>query len=235
MFNIKIADTVISIDNKYSYIKEMCRDYITDEEPAFSVFATDDEIMAEGTGEFPPQYLETLAVYRKIADKMPEYGGFLVHGVLMDVGGEGVLLTAESGTGKSTHAGLWMKYLGRDCEIINGDKPLVRVIDGVPYGYGTPWCGKEEINKNARVKLSCIAFVNRAAENRVEAVEKGDIIENLLPSVHIPSGNGVINTLDALDATARYASFYKIFCNMDISAAEVAYNAIIRNEKKHEK
>ncbi len=231
MFNIKIADTTISIDNKYDYIEKMCRDYITDEDAMFSVSVTDDEIMAEGADGFPPEYLETLAVYRKIADKMPEYGGFLVHGVLMDVDGEGILLTAESGTGKSTHAGLWIKYLGKGCEIINGDKPIIRVFDGVPYGYGTPWCGKEEINKNARVRLAAIAFVNRAEENRVEVLGKGEIIENLLPSVHIPDGNGVINTLDALDATARYASFYKIFCNMDISAAEVAYNAIIKNGK----
>ena len=231
MFDIKLADVSIRVDNKYEYICEMCRDYITDEAPEFTVSATDEEIMRENDSyesSYPPYYLETLAIYRKIAEKLAEYNVFLIHGVLMSCEKRGILLCAESGTGKSTHAALWLKLLEGKCEIINGDKPLVRIIDGVAYAYGTPWCGKEEINKNARVTLDNICFVERAPENSVIRVEKRDVLARLLPCVHMPEGGGIINVLDSIDTAARGASFYRILCNMDISAAETAYNAIIK-------
>ncbi len=234
MFNIKIADIAIGIENKYEYIREMCRDYITEEEAEFCVSVTDEEIMCEDEADktgFPPFYLETLAVYRKIADKMPEYNGFLMHGVLMSAEGYGILLTAESGTGKSTHASLWMRLLGEKCEIINGDKPLIRIIDGCVYAYGTPWCGKEGIHKNARVILTDICFLERGKENSVFSVEKGEIMQNLLPAIHIPQGDGVIAVFDAIDAMARFVDFRRIQCNMDISAAETAYNEIMKGKK----
>lgn len=234
MFNIKIADISICIENKYGYIKHMCRDYITDEAARFSVSATDEEIMREeeneGQENFPPDYLETLAIYRKIAEKLSEFYGFLMHGVLMSAEGHGILLCAESGTGKTTHAALWMKLLGDRCEIINGDKPLIRILDGVAYAYGTPWCGKEEINKNARVRLTDICFLERAKENSVCEVRKSEVVQNLLPSLHLPQGDGVVNVLDALDVTARNAKFWRIACNMDISAAETSYNRIVKGE-----
>ena len=230
MFNIKIADISVCIDNKYEYIREMCRDYITDEPAEFSVSVTDDEIKRENdTNEgFPDFYLETLAIYRKIANKLSEYNGFLMHGVLMETENHGVLLCAESGTGKSTHAALWLELLGQRCEIINGDKPLVRVIDGVPFAYGTPWCGKEEINKNARVRLSDVCFIRRAKENITIPVEKGEIVQNFIQSIHIPDGAEAIFVLDSVDAVARNVRFWNVFCNMDITAAKTAYDTIMK-------
>jgi len=231
MFNIKIADIAIGIDNKYEYIEKMCRDYITDETPEFTVSATDEEIMREDDGqpgEFPTFYLETLAIYRKIANKLADFDGFLMHGVLMDCEGKGILLCAESGTGKSTHAALWLRLLGDKCEIINGDKPLIRIQDGKAYAYGTPWCGKEEINKNARVTLDHICFIERAKDNSVIGVKKGEIVQRMLPSVHIPSGAGAYSVLGSIDVAARGAKFYRILCNMDISAAETAYSEIMK-------
>ena len=231
MFDIKIADVSIRIDNKYEYIREMCRDYLTEETPEFEVSATDEEIMRENDGyegDFPPFYLETLAIYRKIAEKLSEYNAFLIHGVLMSCEGRGILLCAESGTGKSTHASLWLRLCGDKCEIINGDKPLVRIMDGTAYAYGTPWCGKEEINKNARVALDNVCFIERSAENSVIAMEKREVLTRLLPCIHMPGGGGIINVLDAVDTAARKSSFWRILCNMDISAAETAYSAIMK-------
>ena len=230
MFNIKIADVSVCIDNKYEYIREMCRDYITDEPAEFSVSVTDDEIKRENdTNEgFPDYYLETLAVYRKIAKELSACNVFLMHGVLMDAENRGILLCAESGTGKSTHAALWLELLGQRCEIINGDKPLVRVIDGVPYAYGTPWCGKEEINKNARVRLSDICFIRRAEENKAGKVDKAEIVQNFIQSIHIPDGAEAISVLDSVDAVARNVKFWNVFCNMDITAAKTAYDAIVK-------
>lgn len=227
MFNIKIADISVGIDNKYKFIKNMCHDYITLDKAKFTVSVTDEEIAREQTGEaeFPPDYLEALAVYRKIAEKLSEYEGFLMHGVLISVEDRGVLFCAASGTGKTTHALLWKELLGDKCDIINGDKPIVRIREGVPYAYGTPWCGKENIHKNTSVRITDIYFVHRAEENSVEDMMRREILPSLLPSIHIPE-NGVGKVLEAIDAFARSVSFKRLYCNRDIAAAKVAYNAI---------
>ena len=123
MFNICLADVVVGIDNKYEYIRDMCRDYISSAPSIFTVSATDVEIERENPDGFPypSEYLETLAIYRKISEKLADFDAFLMHGVLMDVEGHGILLCAESGTGKSTHAALWQRLLGERLRIINGD------------------------------------------------------------------------------------------------------------------
>lgn len=229
MFNICIADVVIGIDNKYDYIRDMCRDYISSAPSVFTVSATDEEIRRENTDGFPypSEYLETLAIYRKISENLADFDAFLMHGVLMDVEGKGILLCAESGTGKSTHASLWIKLLGEKCRIINGDKPLIRIKGGLPYGYGTPWCGKEEINENAKVRLCDICFIKRAEENSVREMKKAEVLTRLIPAVHIPGNGNAAKMLETLDAVARGVRFFEISCNMDISAAETAYNKIM--------
>lgn len=68
---------------------------------------------------------------------LPAYDCFLMHGAVTAVNGAGYMFfTATSGTGKSTHVGLWKKYFD-DVEIINGDKPFIRVTGNEVRVYGT--------------------------------------------------------------------------------------------------
>lgn len=230
MFNIKIADTVICIKNKYQYIRYMCRDYITKEPAKFLVSVSTADMDAEITDgeDVPYEYLETLAVYRKIAERVAKDNTFLVHGVLLSVDGRGVLICAASGTGKTTHANLWKERFGESVRIINGDKPLLRVENGTVLGYGTPWCGKEEINENKKVEVSDVCFLERGEENSAEPLSKAEILEKLLPSVHIPEGEGALLVLDLIDAAARKLKFWEITCNMEVSAAETVYNKLFK-------
>ena len=41
MINVKLAGLSIAIDNRYDYIERMAKDYLTDEEPLFTVSVTD--------------------------------------------------------------------------------------------------------------------------------------------------------------------------------------------------
>ena len=67
MFKIKIADLVIEIDNRYDFVKRMCRDYIEEEEPAtFSVCVTDadlEEERAASEEKFSDGYIDSVCVY----------------------------------------------------------------------------------------------------------------------------------------------------------------------------
>ena len=230
MFIIKIADLNIKINNKYKFIEDMCKDYIVDSENYdFEISVTDEEIKAEDVeGIYPPEYLESLAVYRKIAQNTVKYNVFLLHGVIMDVEGEGVAFLAKSGTGKSTHAMLWKRLLGDKCRIINGDKPLIRIDENGIYAYGTPWCGKEGIQINDKVELKNVCFIERSENNYVEPCD--DVLKKLMTQFHVPKG-GYMAILDFLDTFIKNVNFYTIKCNMDISAAEIAYKGVFNIAK----
>ena len=232
MFYIKIADMIVGIENKYDFIKNMCKDYICSEQTADMIISvTDADIAAETTDDsYPPAYLETLAVYRKISDKLTAGDGLLMHGVILETDGKGVAFLADSGTGKSTHMFLWKKLLKDKCTVVNGDKPLIRFKDGVPYAYGTPWAGKERIQTNTKVPLNKICFLERAKENSTISLEKKDVLARLYSHIYLPKGGlSRLEIFDKLDKLINFADFYTIRCNMEPEAAEISYNTIIKD------
>ena len=230
MFTVKLADLAVRIENKYPYVENMCRDYlISGDRVDFAVCPSNAEIEAEGNG-FDKGYLESLAVYRRIAEKILEYDGFLMHGAVIEAEGRGIAFLARSGVGKSTHINLWKQLLGDKCEIINGDKPLIRYKDGRMIAYGTPWGGKEGWNINKNVVLTDLCFLERSEKNGVEKPLDAEIPVRLMQQIYIPSEKGekFIKTLELADKLIGCTEQYKILCNKDISAAETVYKKIMR-------
>lgn len=231
MITVSIADLTIKIENKYKYIEKQAEDYIVpDATPDFSVSVTDEEILAEGdAGNFPVGYLEYLAIYRKIAEEILNYDGLLLHGVLLECENKGVLFGAKSGVGKSTHAALWKKLLGDKCTIVNGDKPLIRIIDGRVFAYGTPWNGKEGLHENKKCELFSLCFIERGEENKIWQIGN-EALRLILTQTYMPKNDSakMVMTLDLLDKILKKVKCYRLACNMDISAARVAYEELIK-------
>lgn len=130
----KIADKVVEVTSIYDDVHKYCADYQTDEPADYSVITTqadidfereksarEDEVEGIPVRHFSDSYLEELAVYRKIAEKMLEYDTVLFHGSVVAVDNVGYLFTAKSGTGKSTHTRLWREYFGDRAVMVNDD------------------------------------------------------------------------------------------------------------------
>ena len=110
MFRIKLAGIPIGIYNRYAYVRRLCSGYETAETPAFTVRATNAEILAEQDGgPFAPGYCEGLCLYRKICHQLSRYDAFLMHASAVAVDGEAYVFAAPSGTGKTTHTRLWLE------------------------------------------------------------------------------------------------------------------------------
>lgn len=230
MFVVRLAELNIGIANQYHYIKTMCRDYLTENEPDFYVSVTDGEIQAEDSGEgFDKGYLESLAIYRKIAQQIITYGGFLLHGVVMEVNNCGVAFLAKSGVGKSTHAKLWQALLNGKLTIVNGDKPLVRIIDRKIFAYGTPWAGKESLQTNTKTELKKICFIERSENNTCTKLYNHDVLERLMAQIYKPKGKDLfLKLLAHVETLILHTEFYSIQCNTDISAAKIAYEKVMQ-------
>lgn len=230
---IKLADLVIEVKNKYEHVAELCKNYLTDDERVdFTVECTDEEIEAEKyseVGEFPSPYLESLAIYRKICQNALDYDAFLVHSAVIEVDGNAYAFLAKSGTGKTTHISLWRKAIGESVKIINGDKPLYRYVDGDLYAYGTPWCGKEGWNRNARAKLKALCYIERAEQNSIEKITPRESVMRALKQVYIPNdAKGTSKALELVDRMLNDVQSWIVKCNISTEAALIAYNALLK-------
>ena len=178
---------------------------------------------------------EIIIFSNKLFSQFPQKNAFVFHASLIEVQNEGIAFIAHSGTGKSTHTLLWQKLLGDKLQIVNGDKPIIRFDDnGIPYGYGSPWCGKEGFEKNTKTPIKHICLIERSKENSCEKISAKDIFNKLLEQLYIPNDPAAAaNTFMLLNKLLNSCDIWSIKCNMDISAAETAYNSIFK-EKIHE-
>lgn len=236
----RIAERCIQIRSVYSYVHEYCADYRVDADAEWSVVTTREDIafereksrredIAEGrpVRDYSDAYLETLAVYRKIAERMPLYQTFLFHGSVVAVDGEGYLFTAKSGVGKSTHTKYWMELFGNRAVMINDDKPLIRVAEGVATVYGTPYNGKHRRGSNLSVPLKAVCMLERAERNRIEPISKAAAFPQMVRQIYRPSEPEALSlTLMLLDRMTECVGLYRLECNMSTEAAKIAYRAM---------
>lgn len=233
----KIADCYIEILPLYKKTEEFCKEYICPppEKVDFSVQMCQEDIDAEMRNNNVPcipidgvrAKYEPLALYRKLCGRFLETDGFLMHGVVIEYEGKGYIFTAQSGTGKTTHVRLWQERFGEDkVTIINGDKPILRFLDGKVFAYGTPWNGKEHYGINGRVELKSICFVTRGQENAIYPLPIEKAITLLFSQIMIHDSADLTKQLDLADRLLQKVPVYLLRCNMETEAAEVAYRGM---------
>lgn len=244
MFSIRIGEKTIKIISNYSYVKEYCEKYLTDQAEDMLIEISQNDILqeqqrseAEDIKEgnpirnFTDEYLEVLAVYRKIAEKMIEYDTLLFHGSVISVDGVGYLFTAKSGTGKSTHTRLWHEVFGDRVVMVNDDKPLLRITEEGVTVFGTPWDGKHRLSNNIAVPLKAICVLNRDKTNHICPVSRKEVYPLLLQQTYRSvEPLKMAKTLQLLDGVIRTTNLYALGCNMEREAAVVAYTGINKED-----
>ncbi len=235
MFNIKIADLVIGIENKYEYVRWLCREYVTDmEETDFSVSVTETEIrkeqensQADGGRKYSLGYCESICLYRNICLRLIDYDAFLMHAVALELDGEAYLFAAKSGVGKTTHARLWLQEFGERACVINGDKPVCRFLEGKLYACGTPWCGKENLGTNAMAPVKAICFLERSADNRICRMGEQEVIGRIFHQMLMPREEAALDRfLGMVDRMIGTVDCFFLQCNTQSTAARVAYEGM---------
>lgn len=162
------------------------------------------------------------------ANRLSYLGGAVLHGSAISYQGEGIIFSAPSGTGKSTHTSLWKQCFGEDVVFVNDDKPALRFKDGKTQMYGTPWSGKTDLNTNICVPLKAIVFVERATENSIEALPFTDALFHIRNELVQPYHDEKIGEklVDVMIQLAQTVPVYLLKCNMDPQAAWVAKSGI---------
>ena len=89
-----------------------------------------------------------------------------IHTSVIQYKGRTVLFLGESGTGKSTHTRLWRENI-EDAVLLNDDSPILRIIDGKPWIFGSPWSGKTPCYKNESYPLAACVRLSQAPYNKI--------------------------------------------------------------------
>lgn len=228
---IKLAQLVIEVKSRYRYTYDMCHDYLYDgdEKPVFTVFATNEQIEEERkkTPGFPDDLLENTSIYRNICMEILLYDALFLHSAAISVDNEAYIFTADSGTGKTTHMNLWLGRFGERAFVINGDKPIIRRIGNEFFVFGTPWCGKEGLNRNVGVPLKSIGIIKRSEVNMAKKTDSRTAMLFLLTQTVRPKGieyGGKF--LEIMNTLISNVPVYTLSCNMMPDACDTAYKAM---------
>lgn len=162
--------------------------------------------------------------------KILKYHGCMLHSSAVVVDDYAYLFSADSGTGKSTHAGQWIKFFGERAYIINDDKPALRRIEGQWYVYGTPWSGKTDLNVNAKVKLGAIVFLERSKENWIETINVTEAIPKFFNQTvrRLNKEENMDLVLKNMEQILLENPVYKMGCDISEMAVRTAYDKIRR-------
>ena len=156
----------------------------------------------------------------------------LIHASLVRHQGYGYAFIAKSGTGKSTHTSLWMRYIP-DCDPMNDDNPVVRVIDGKPYIYGSPWSGKTPCYRNVKAPLGAITRIDRAPANSIERLRPVEAFTSVLPSCSSMKWDKRLYRAmgDTITRIIETTPIYILHCLPDKEAAEICHKEITRHRR----
>ena len=157
-------------------------------------------------------------------------GTALFHAAVLGCQGRGYLFLGKSGTGKSTHARLWLKYIPGS-ELVNDDNPVVRVFaDGTARVYGSPWSGKTPCYRNMELPLGGFVQLAQAPYNAIRRLKGISAYAALVPSISgkrwdRQMADGLHATEDAL---ATHVPVWHLDCLPDEAAARLCAGQIMR-------
>jgi len=151
---------------------------------------------------------------------------YALHSASILYRGKAWLFSGPSGTGKSTHTGLWHELYG--VPLLNGDLNVIGIQDGKPMVYGLPWCGTSGINTAENEPLGGIVFLRQAPENRVVIPTVSEKAFQLMQRLISPVWDA--SMLDEQAAFCESVSgrvpILSLYCTKEKEAAETMKQAI---------
>lgn len=155
------------------------------------------------------------------------YETLMVHASVISHAGGAYMFLGRSGTGKSTHSRLWLDNIG-DTSLLNDDNPVIRIVDGEVYVFGTPWSGKTPCYKNEHLPLRAVVRLSQAPHNSISRLPMLQAYASLMPACSCMRWDRA--STDALHKTvekviARIGGWH-LECLPDADAAHVCHAAV---------
>ena len=239
-FVIEVAGRRVAVRAIFDGTREYCAGYLCGGEAALGVeigpgeiererlkCAREDALEGLPVRAHSDAYLEITAVQRKVSEALVCFDTLLFHGSVVAVDGVAYLVTAKSGTGKSTHTRLWREVFGERAVMVNDDKPFLKIEEGRVLACGSPWNGKHQLGSNIMVPLKAICILERGETDEICPISPKEALPMLFQQSARPQNPALMGKyMELVDRLAAGVEFYRLKCTMSENAAKVAYEGM---------
>ena len=110
---------------------------------------------------------------------LPDHKRFILHCSYVVTDGEAILITAPSGTGKSTLARHFRDSLG--AQIVNEDRAILFSENGKYFAAGCWAMGSADTCLNVTAPLRAVVILSQGRDNRILPMGSGEKLSKILP------------------------------------------------------
>ena len=151
-----------------------------------------------------------------------------IHTSVIQYQGKTVLFLGESGTGKSTHTRLWRENI-EGATLLNDDSPMLRVVNGEVFMFGSPWSGKTPCYKTESYPLAACVRLSQAPHNKIRRLNIAQGYAAIHPSC--PPDFAYDDTLydyisETLSLVLGQVPIYHLECLPDADAAYLSCKTV---------
>jgi len=224
----RIADLIVNVPPAGG-LASRCAEYVCGEDLPADICIYEEKYRAH---KYDPRGGENLVAYMESAyqfyKELVHFGGFYLHASAVVWEGKAYLFSGPCRAGKSTHTRLWQQVFGEGAHVINDDKPALRRIDGVWYAYGTPWCGKDGINRNEKAPLAGVCFLKKSPENAIRRLSGSEAMQKILgQTIHkFQSAVPLDKLLGSLDLFLREIPVFELENRPEPQAVRLSYETM---------
>lgn len=174
--------------------------------------------------------LDNLLDAANLEHMLTALGAVSLHSSFITHCGQAILFSAPSGTGKSTQAALWEQYA--HAEQINGDRSVIRCVDGVWTAFGFPFAGSSGIYKNKSAPIRAIVVLRQAKDNTIERLGASEAFRLLYSETAIQRWNtqGHAAAVDLLIRLSAAVPVYRLCCTPDARAVALLQQTLSSQE-----
>ena len=171
-------------------------------------------------------YLPFVCLGYLMPSVMLKHDAITFHGVLMEHEGRGIIISAPSGTGKTTHARLWRDH--KRALILNGDRATCCKEDVRWIGFSLPWSGTSGECINRDVPLTAFVVLEQSLENSVERLTGLEAFGAVMPNLLYPTWDRELTekALDFVDDFLEKVPVFRLCCRPDAEAVETLDRAL---------
>lgn len=232
----KIADLIVEIPEAGD-LAPRCQEYLCDEqsgEIGADITIRTDLFRSENWPYLSEKDMIYMESWVQFQVHIMKHQGIVLHASAVEVDGKAYLFSAPCGTGKSTHTRLWQSIFGERARVFNDDKPALRLIDGVWYAYGTPWCGKDGININMKVPVAGICFLKQAQENKIRRLSQVEAVQKVIWQTghRFKQVENLDLMLSHVDKLVRMIPVYELENRPEPDAARLSYETMRRGAEE---
>ncbi len=227
-FNIKIANRIIQLKPIYNETSNYFADFITIDKPLTNDYLSITDTLVYKIKNVRNSSSEYFNLVFPVSDYLLQTGSVIFHGVAIKIGDDVFIITAPSGTGKTTQYLNLSNLYGSKIQIINGDKPCLESCDNKIIVHPSPWRGKEGFGANLTGELKGIVILKQRTINTIRRLKDNEaalpILSQFLYSVE--STEQIDTVCKIANSMIRNCPVWLLENKGDYKSSELLYKTI---------